>query len=283
MNDADADVDVDVYVDVREAYLSLVQEVVLGSFAPREELIAAPRSGRRRVIDRLLSARGLQLARRHVEAAADVQAGVIWPRHALTMIGRSRLDNARACIERVIADGVPGDIIETGVWRGGASIYMRAVLRAWGVTDRTVWVADSFQGLPDADPERYPADATGTPWREFNAVLGVSLEEVRENFDSLHLLDQQVRFLKGYFKDTLLGLTDERWAVLRLDGDLYESTIQALDALYPKLSVGGWVIVDDYGWLPECKAAVTDFRDRHAISDPIQMADSTGVFWQRSG
>ncbi|MDQ2896703.1 MAG: TylF/MycF family methyltransferase [Actinomycetota bacterium] len=278
---ADADADVD--GDVREAYLSLVQEVLLGSFAPREELIAAPRSGRRRAIDRILSARGLQLARRHVEAAADVQAGAIWPRHALTMIGRPRLDNARACIERVIADGVSGDIIETGVWRGGASIYMRAVLRAWGVTDRTVWVADSFVGLPVNDPKNYPADAAAMPLYEFNDVLGVSLEEVRRNFASLQLLDEQVRFLEGFFKDTLPELTDERWAVLRLDGDLYESTIQALDALYPNLSVGGWVIVDDYGWLPECKAAVTDFRERHAISDPIELADSTGVFWQRSG
>ena len=265
---------------LRDAYLSLVQEVLLGGFAPREELVPAPLSRRRRALDRFLKNRGLQLATKHVEPAAKVEAGTVWPRHALTMNGRPRLDNARACIERVIVDQVPGDIIETGVWRGGTSIYMRAVLKAWSVTDRRVWVADSFALLPP-DPRNDPDDATATLRHEFPNVLGVSLEEVRGNFASLQLLDDQVRFLEGLFKDTLPGLTAETWAVLRLDGDSYESTIQALDALYPNLSEGGWVIVDDYGGRPECEAAVTDFRERHGIGDPIEMVDGTGAFWQR--
>jgi len=74
-----------------------------------------------------------------------------WPSHAHTMIGLERLDNIRECLEGVLAEGVAGDLIETGVWRGGATIFMRAVLKAHGVADRTVWVADSFSGLPQPD------------------------------------------------------------------------------------------------------------------------------------
>jgi hypothetical protein len=174
-------------------------------------------------------------------------------------------------------------MIETGVWRGGASIFTRAVLRAHDVTDRKVWVADSFEGLPAPDPENYPVDANALPWHEHNHVLGVSLEAVQANFASLQLLDEQVVFLKGFFKDTLPHIEDQTWSVLRLDGDLYESTIQALDALYPDLSPGGWVIVDDYGSIAECEKAVTDFRARHGITDPIEIVDETGVCWQRGG
>jgi len=77
--------------------------------------------------------------------------GHIWPSRAHTMIGIPRLDNLQQCVEDVIAHRVAGDLIETGVWRGGAAIFMRALLKAYGVTDRTVWVADSFEGLPEAD------------------------------------------------------------------------------------------------------------------------------------
>jgi O-methyltransferase len=73
---------------------------------------------------------------------------------AVTMLPLARIDNIRYCIEQVVRDGVPGDVIETGVWRGGACIFMRGCLKGMGITDRTVWVADSFEGLPDPAPER---------------------------------------------------------------------------------------------------------------------------------
>src|SRR5467141_1354915 len=82
-----------------------------------------------------------------------------WPANGLTMVGKARLDNLQRCIETVVSEGIPGDLIETGVWRGGAAIFMRAVLHVHGVTDRVVWVADSFEGLPPPNAEKYPADA----------------------------------------------------------------------------------------------------------------------------
>ena len=78
--------------------------------------------------------------------------GEDWPLIAHTMIGMKRLDNLQYCVEKVIAENVPGDLIETGVWRGGAAIFMRAILKAYGVTGRRVLVADSFEGLPSPNP-----------------------------------------------------------------------------------------------------------------------------------
>ena len=130
------------------------------------------------------------------------------------------------------------------------------------------------------DTARYPSDE-GITLHQF-PQLAVPLERVQDNFRRYGLLDQQVRFLKGWFRDTLPTAPIERLAVLRLDGDLYESTIQALDGLYHKLSVGGFVIVDDYGNVPACRQAVHDFRAEHGITDPIQPIDWGGVFWRRS-
>jgi len=223
-----------------------------------------------------LNRRRWELAKRCSHEALEL--GHVWPLIGETMVGIARLDNLQACIERAVQQDVPGDLIETGVWRGGASIFMRGVLKALEVTDRRVWVADSFQGLPEPDG-RYLADQ-GDGHHRFSD-LAVPLEVVRENFRRYGLLDAQVRFVPGWFRDTLPGLRDQRWAIIRLDGDMYESTIEALEALYPQLSVGGYVIVDD-GALAPCRAAVDDFRRSNSIEDPIEWIDWTGFFWRKT-
>jgi O-methyltransferase len=154
------------------------------------------------------------------------------------------------------------------------------VLKAYGDTERKVWVADSFQGLPKPDPERWPADADDTFWTV--EQLAVSLDEVKANFERYGLLDDRVCFLAGWFKDTLPTAPIERLALLRLDGDMYGSTMDALEALYPKVSPGGYVIIDDYGAIQNCKEAVEDYRNAHRIIDPMEWVDWTGVWWQKS-
>lgn len=206
--------------------------------------------------------------------------GMDVPSVAHTMIGRKRLDNIQQCVERVIADGVPGDLLEAGVWRGGASILMRAVLRAHGVTDRTVWAADSFAGIPEPDTEKYPADR-GAPLHLWNDFLAAPRSEVEENFRRYDLLDDQVRFLEGWFRDTLPEAPIRSLAVLRVDGDLYESTMDALTHLYPRLSPGGYVIIDDYGALASCRLAVNHFRKRNEVTEPISMIDRSGACWRK--
>lgn len=202
-----------------------------------------------------------------------------WPSHAHTMIGWERLDNIQACVESILSERVPGDLIETGVWRGGATIFMRAILKAQAVTNRTVWVADSFEGLPEPAPAHYPADAGST--LHTYKKLAVALETVKQNFARYGLLDDQVQFLKGWFKDTLPQAPVKELALIRLDGDLYESTWVALESLYPKLTLGGYLIVDDYGALEACRQAVHDFREQYRITEPIRQIDWTGIYWRR--
>lgn len=228
---------------------------------------------------KLLRRRGVALARIVPYDATARLEGRDHPPLAHTMIGLKRLDNIQECVEQVLRENVPGDFIETGVWRGGATIFMRALLEAHAVMDRKVWVADSFEGLPRPDESRYPADKGDQHY--LVSHLAVGLDEVKENFARFGLLDEQVVFLKGWFRDTLPRAPIERLAVMRLDGDMYESTYEALSALYPRLSSGGFVIVDDYGYLESCRRAVHDFRQAHGIDEPIVQIDWSGVYWRR--
>jgi O-methyltransferase len=211
----------------------------------------------------------------------DVRAdGRDWPFSAETMIGRRRLDNLIECLTTVLDDGIPGDLIETGVWRGGATILMRGALAAWEDEARSVWVADSFRGLPAPDGATWPADQ-GVDLSDIDA-LAVPRSVVEANFERYGLLDERVHFLEGWFADTLPTAPIKQLALLRLDGDLYQSTWEALEHLYPKLSVGGIVIVDDHGAFEPCRRAVADYRERHDINDEIIPVDWTGVWWRRT-
>jgi hypothetical protein len=215
-------------------------------------------------------------------AAREVRAvGNDWPPHAETMVGLARLSNVLDCTARALADGVPGDLVETGVWRGGTAIYLRAILAALGDTDRTVWACDSFEGLPEADAERFPMDVP-MRFHEYGQ-LAVGVDLVKAAFDRYGLLDDQVRFVQGWFRDTLPGVAEEIGpiAVLRLDGDMYESTIDALTHLEPLVSPGGFVLVDDYGGIEACRQAVHDHRGRRGITSPIHEVDWTAVWWRK--
>src|SRR4051794_2410761 len=145
---------------LRDGYLRLVEDAVLGKFAPDSRFVPVERlrSAAGRIIARALARRGFTLGTVQYDDPREVETGKAWPTHAISMIGRDRLANVRTCLEDILSRQVPGDLIETGVWRGGAAIYMRAILNAWGITDRRVCLADSFEGLPPPDLEHFPAD-----------------------------------------------------------------------------------------------------------------------------
>lgn len=206
------------------------------------------------------------------------QIGRDRPAHAFTMIGAVRMRNLRTLMETVLTNGVPGDFIETGVWRGGACIYMRAILAAWGDETRRVFVADSFQGLPRPNPRLYPVDAGDRHYTHEDLIA--PLDQVKANFARFGLLDERVVFLPGWFKDTLPNAPVDQLAILRLDGDMYESTMEGLESLYDKVSPGGFIIVDDHD-LPNCRRAMNDFRDARGIRDPIQDIDGAGIYWRK--
>lgn len=231
-----------------------------------------------RALFAVLRSRDIAPVRIGPRAASARREGRDWPVFAQTMVGRARLDSLHRCVEDVIRTDVPGDLIETGVWRGGAAILMAAVLKARDVTDRRVWACDSFEGLPPPD-SRYSADVEGEKWHSLEH-LSVSLEQVKSNFDRYGLLDDNVEFVKGWFKDTLPQLHERRWALIRLDGDMYQSTRDALTHLYPNLSPGGYLVADDYE-VAACRKALHEYRDEHEIREPIRRIDHTGVYWQR--
>jgi O-methyltransferase len=197
---------------------------------------------------------------------------------AHSMVGVLRLKSLRELAQAAIDQGVPGDFIETGVWRGGCCILMRGVLAANGVANRRVYVADSFDGLP---PPRLQQDA-GASWHTMRE-LAIPVEQVKRNFERYDLLDDQVCFIKGWFHETLPRLDEAvRFALIRLDGDMYESTQVALEHLYPRLSPGGFAIIDDYGAVEACRHAVTDYRDACGITSPMKQVDWTGVYWRKT-
>jgi O-methyltransferase len=197
-------------------------------------------------------------------------AGMDWPLQGLTMVGLARLDDLQRCVETVVREGVAGDVIEAGAWRGGASMLMRATLDSLG-DERIVCVADSFQGFPQESAE----ELSGFDF------LAVPLDEAQDSFARLGL-DRGVEFVPGFFEETLAGLAGRRWAVVRLDGDTYESTRAALDALYPGLAPGGFLVIDDYGAFDGCRRAVDEFRSEHSIGDPLEQIDWTGARWRRT-
>lgn len=209
------------------------------------------------------------------------RGAIPWPSRAHSMIGPQRLRNLRTLMERTLNEGVTGDYIETGVWRGGACILMRGALAAHGVRDRKVIVADSFEGLPRPDGDKYPDDRRDTAFAF--SELAIPVDEVKKNFASYNLLDDQVIFLKGFFKDSLPTLpADSRFALIRLDGDMYESTMDALTHLYDKLSKGGFAIIDDYGGLKNCAKAVHDFLDERGLRVDLHKVDDSCVWWQKA-
>ncbi len=193
---------------------------------------------------------------------------------AETMLGTRQLDHMQRCIVDVLNRNVPGDLIEAGVWRGGMTIFMRAVLMAYQIVDRKVWVADSFAGLPEVDRE-----SDTFPWHKGD--MAVSLESVKNNFARYGLFDEQVVFLKGFFSETLPKAPIRQLSILRVDADLYSSTMDVLRNLYSALSVGGYAIFDDYQNLPECRKAIDEFRRDQGITEELCRIDERAVYWQK--
>jgi hypothetical protein len=196
----------------------------------------------------------VELLETRVVRVLSRRALLSYSREADTTIGLRRLENLEQCAIAAIKEEIPGDFVEAGARRGGASILLRAVLQAFG-DSRRVWTVDSFEP-------------------------GVSLEALQAVFKKYGLLDDQVRFLQGMFKDTLPGAPIERISLLRMDGGAGESTMDVLNNLYWKISRGGFLLVDDYGALPTCRAAIHDFRERHKITEQMVPVDWSGVYWK---
>ena len=181
----------------------------------------------------------------------------------LTLLNKDQLDLIEKAILSIEERRVPGDFIEAGIWRGGAIILMRALIDAYSLDGRRVFAADSFAGIPKN------VRAVNDPVDEWNDRWVASLDEVQRSIDRFGLLDEKVLFVVGFFEDSLKHLAGERFSLVRLDSDSYDSVETSLEHLYPITSKGGIVIIDDWH-LPGCKMAVLDYRERYGITDQIQ-------------
>lgn len=193
-----------------------------------------------------------------------------------TLLSPEPLNTLKMCMEAVERDNILGDFIEAGIWKGGAVILMRAFLNAYQNSIRLVWGADSFEGFPDSKhPDSKILNNFIYPW------VVVEQDQVEKAISRFELLDGQVRLVKGFFKDSLPTIPIKEIAVLRVDGDMYDSTMDILENLYPKLSIGGYVIIDDFGAFHGCDEAVIEYRKQHNIDEPFFKQGFYGIYWRK--
>ena len=269
--------------NLAEVYLDLMKKILTRALTARglERHTIRPLSTKSKLVSLLnqgLANSNLELVRLLPSTANDyLESGheaTNRAEDAESMLGTRQFDLMQRCIVDVLDKNIPGDLLEAGVWRGGMTVFMRAVLKAYACDDRRVWVVDSFAGLPPIDGQK-----ESFAWKIGD--MAVSLDDVRGNFARYSLLDDQVKFLKGFFSDSLPKAPIGPLAILRIDADLYTSTLDALRNLYSKLSPGGYAIFDDYQNLPDCQRAIDEFRSEFGITEEIHNIDERAVYWQR--
>jgi hypothetical protein len=206
-----------------------------------------------------------------------------------TMVSIERvLANIRA-VEHILQSRIGGDIVECGVWRGGSSMSMALALRRGLDTSRALWMYDTYAGMTNAtaadldhkgdDASRLLAAAKQNKDCEDSWIIAcASLEDVKSNMASTEYPLDRIRFVEGPVEQTIPGEAPERIAILRIDTDWYESTLHELIHLYPRLSPGGILIIDDYGhWQGAQKAVDEYFKDAPLFLNRIDYTGRVGV------
>jgi O-methyltransferase len=271
---------------VRDRYLGLMKRALTGLTAVENEMRLARAARTPEILRDSIYVRDIRYRESETRARLEraKKTGEMldgWPMiHAHSFIGFHGLDHIERLSEILFADGIAGDFVDAGTWRGGSAIFMRALHRAFGEEVRNLWVADCFEGVPP--PESGPDVAANLDLtaERFPFMLA-SQREVTDNFSAFDLLDDGVRFLPGLFADTLPEAPVAQIALLRMDGDLYTSTLDVLHALYDRVVPGGYVIVDDYALAP-CRQAIDEFRAERGITDPVERINWTIVHWRKS-
>ena len=209
--------------------------------------------------------------------ATSRASGLDWTYFGMTMTGAARLHSLLSLLRKVFESDVDGVFVEAGVWRGGSSILAQGAMLAYNESHRHVVVCDSFCGLPPGKNEYHAGDLG---W-DMTPYLQVSDSEVASNFQKFGLLAPNVIFAKGFFNASMPILRSQiqNISILRLDGDISQSTVDVLYHLYDRVSVGGYVIVDDWFGFP-AKQACIDFFQAHNTHPIVIPIDNNAAFWQ---
>lgn len=200
-----------------------------------------------------------------------------------TQTSQERIVALARAVEYVVGNGLPGDLVECGVWKGGSAMVMLLTLLELGATDRDLHLFDTYAGMPE--PQAVDADLKGKPaMDDYRAQMidentsGFNLaplEEVRENVLCLGYPEERIHFIKGKVEDTLPDQAPERIALLRLDTDWYSSTRHELEHLYPRLVQGGILIIDDYGHYRGARQAVDEYIEEKGLRLYLSRIDYT--------
>jgi len=189
----------------------------------------------------------------------------------ITMCSNARLRGLHRAVKHVVAHIIPGDVVECGTARGGSAALMGLTLKQLGASERTMWVFDTFEGLPPPtadDPDYDIANLyTGT-------CLG-TIEDVTASFQRLEIYPQ-TKLVKGLFHDTLPATNIGSIAVLHIDGDWYNSVKTCLENLYDKVAKGGVIQIDDYGFWKGARRAVDEFFASRSIAPKMKRLDYSG-------
>ncbi len=261
-----------------QLYIDLLKKSLTDTLRPNQEVYFKKENLPSKITNSILKPFGYSLCKtRFVKLDENFLEGRTHSPNAETLIGIKRLECIENCVKEIVKNDIEGDLLEAGVWRGGATIFMRGLLDVLGDTKRKIIASDSYEGCPPPTRQEDMKDN----YYQFK-LLDVGLDDVKNNFIKYDLLDDRIVFLKGWFKDTLPNGPFNKLSLIRVDGDMYESTMDALVNTYDKLSKGGFLLVDDYGGIEAARKAVDDFRRERKITDPIIKVDWTGIYWQKS-
>jgi hypothetical protein len=191
-----------------------------------------------------------------------------------TMTSVERMYALYTAVNHVLDNGIEGDFVECGVWRGGSAMLMAKILVDRGVTDRRVWLYDTFEGM--TAPGAYDTSFAGEAAVARDGWCEADIDDVTRNLRLTGIPESQRVLVKGKVEDTLPGeMPDGPIAVLRLDTDWYESTKHELNVLYPKLTGNGVLIIDDYGHWQGCRKAVDEYVREHGLPLMLTRVDYT--------
>lgn len=256
---------------------------------PRELGRRARRRLRNGGDDRRVDTDALVLAQADVASTLDEQdKAIIREVRMLTMLSVERLVANIDAVRYAVARGVPGAIVECGVWRGGSTLAMIRALQSVGVDDRDIYLYDTFEGMTkpgDADSsafethalerwEQTPDDETPWGWA-FDASI-YDLDFVKRVMAQSGYPANRIHLVAGPVEQTIPGVMPDQIAVLRLDTDWYESTRHELLHLYPVVSPGGVLIIDDFGHWDGARRAVEEYFSTEERPILLSRTDYTG-------
>ena len=189
-----------------------------------------------------------------------------------TLVSQDRIHNLYVLAKRIEEEGIPGDVVECGVYNGGtAAVLARAATRS--TMNRTVWLFDSFQGMPPT------TDVDGNAAKEWIGKLAASPEKVREVLKLTGARLDRVRIVEGFYQASFEKIEIPRIAILNLDCDWYDSVKLCLQKFYDSVVHGGFVSFDDYGYWPGCKLAVDEFFKERSLPYALrEVGDSVRWF-----